>query len=163
MNTVYVETTVIGSIAGRIHPDPQISARQKLTRAWWENAAERYLLFVSQLTLDECGDGDPLAAQERLDLVRGIDLIEASPEAERLATLLLHRLAVPASQPRDALHIAIATVHGVQFIATWNFKHILNPHQQARIADTCREAGYSPPVICTPQQLRETEDDSGPD
>jgi len=69
-------------------------------------------------------------------------------------------LPVPASQPRHALHIAIAAVQGVQFIVTWNFKHILNPHLQIRIADTCRDQGYPPPVICTPEQLMETEDDS---
>jgi hypothetical protein len=77
-----------------------------------------------------------------------------------LAELLIDRKAVPASEPRDALHIAIAAANGVQFIATWNFKHILNPHLQAQIAGTCREAGFIPPVICTPEQLKATEDDS---
>jgi hypothetical protein len=74
--------------------------------------------------------------------------------------LLVNRKAVPATEPRDALHIAIATVNAVQFIVTWNFKHILNPHQQTKIASVCRESGYEPPVICTPQQLLETEDDT---
>lgn len=160
MDTVYIETTVVGNIAGRLHPDADIAARQKLTRTWWSTAPKRYRLFISQLTLDECGDGDPAAAQERLDVVRRINVVDLSVEAERLATILIDRLAVPASQPRDALHIAIATVNRVQFIATWNFKHILNPHLQTKIADACREGGYAPPVICTPQQLMETEDDS---
>lgn len=160
MDTVYLETTVIGNIARRLHPDPKIAAWQQVTREWWATAADRYHLFVSQLTLDECSDGDPDAAKERLDLIKNIDLIEPSPAAEQLAQLLVKRLAVPASEPRDALHISIAAVNGVQFIATWNFKHILNPHLQAKIADTCREGGLTPPVICTPQQLLETENDS---
>ena len=83
-----------------------------------------------------------------------------SDEAERLADLLMARKAVPVSEPRDVLHIATAAVQGVQFIATWNFKHILNPHLQAQIAGTCRDAGFIPPVICTPEQLKVTEDDS---
>ena len=63
--------------------------------------------------------------------------------------------AVPASQPRDALHIAIAAVNGVQYLATWNFKHIANPMLQGRIASVCRQGGFEPPVICTPEQLLE--------
>jgi len=160
METVYIETTVVGNIAGRLHPNPAIAARQQLTRDWWANAPNRYQLLVSQLTLDECGDGDPGAATERLNVLHGIPLLDESEDAENLADLLIARLAVPSSQPRDALHIATAAVHGVQFIVTWNFKHILNPHLQQQIADTCREAGYIPPVICTPEQLVETEDDS---
>ena len=115
---------------------------------------------MSQLTIDECGDGDPDAAFDRLDVIRDIPLLDESDAAENLADLLIARLAVPASQPRDALHIATAAVHGVQFITTWNFKHILNPHLQTKIADTCREGGFVPPVICTPEQLMESEDDS---
>ncbi|REJ71643.1 MAG: DNA-binding protein [Planctomycetota bacterium] len=160
MDSVYLETTVIGNIAGRLHPDPKIAARQQVTREWWITAPARYDLYVSEITLEECGDGDPDAAQERLDLVRDIDLVETSPEAEELAELLVSRLAVPASQPRDALHIAIATVNALQFLVTWNFKHILNPHLQTKIVNTCREGGYDLPVICTPQQFLETENDS---
>ena len=160
MDTIYVETTVVGHIAGRLHPKPSISDRQQLTRDWWADAPNRYRVFVSQLTLDECGDGDPAAATERLEVLRDIPLLDQSDDAEALADLLIKRLAVPATEPRDALHIAIAAVNGVQFIVTWNFKHILNPHLQAKIADTCRESGFTPPVICTPEQLRLTEDDS---
>ncbi len=152
MDSVYIETTVFGNIAGRLHPDPEISARQNVTRRWWSAAFVRYRLFTSQLTLDECGDGDPGAAAERMDFARKIELLEPSDAAKTLAKLLMDRLAVPASQPRDALHISIAAVHGVEFITTWNFKHIFNPHLQLKIADTCREGGFRPPVICTPQQ-----------
>jgi hypothetical protein len=160
MDTVYIETTVVGNIVGRVHPDPKIAAWQLATREWWASARDRYHLFVSQLTLDECGDGDPDAAKERLSVIKDVNLIGVSDEAEKLAELLVNRLAVPASEPRDALHIATAAANGVQFIVTWNFKHILNPHVQAKIANACREGGFGPPVICTPQQLLESEDDS---
>lgn len=160
MDTLYIETTVIGNIAGRIHPDPVVATRQQLTRVWWSTAVDRYSLFVSQLTLDECAEGDPIAARERLDVVEGLDMVSTPKEAEELAALLVERGAVPPSQPRDALHIAIATVHCVQFMVTWNFKHILNPHVQVKIAAACREGGFEPPVICTPQQLLEAENDS---
>ena len=160
MDTVYIETTVIGNIVGRLHTNADISWRQRLTREWWSSACQRYKLVTSKLTLDECADGDSIAAAERLELVRGIPLLNESIDAELLAELLMKRFAIPVSEPRDALHIATAAVNGVQFIATWNFKHILNPHVQAKIGDACREAGFIPPVICTPEQLRATEDDA---
>ena len=160
MDTVYLETTVIGNIAGRTHPDPVVSARQQVTRDWWSNAPQRCRLFTSQVTLDECGDGDPDAAAERLEITRRLELLDTTDEAKALARALMGHRAVPASQPRDALHISIAAVHCVEFIVTWNFKHILNPHLQTKIAEACRDEGYRPPVICTPQQLLESEDDS---
>jgi hypothetical protein len=160
MDIVYVETTVVGHVVGRLHSDPLVAARQQVTRAWWATAPQRYKIVLSQLTVDECGDGDPDAASERLDAIRDLPLLDQTKDAESLADLLIARLAVPASQPRDALHIGTAAVHGVQFIATWNFRHLLNPHLQNKIADTCREAGYNSPVICTPEQLRATENDS---
>ena len=160
MDIVYIETTVVGNIAGRIHPNPDVASRQRITREWWKTATDRYHIVTSQLTLDECSDGDPSAATERLEILQGIQILDESDDVEMLAELLIDRKAVPASEPRDALHIATAAASGVQFIATWNFKHILNPHLQAQIAGTCREAGFIPPVICTPEQLKATEDDS---
>jgi hypothetical protein len=163
MDIVYVETTVVGNTAGRLHPNPIIRVRQELTRRWWASASNSYRLVTSQITVDECSDGDPDAAAERLEVLRDIELLDVTDDARLLTKSLIDQLAVPASQPRDALHIAIGAVHRVQFILTWNFKHILNPHMQNRIADTCRFQGYTPPVICTLEQLMESDDDSWPD
>ena len=142
MDLVYIETTVIGHIAGRLHPNPDIASHQRITREWWSTARSRYRLVSSRLTIDECCDGDPSAASERLEVLQGIPLLAESLDAELLAKELVAQLAVPATEPRDALHIALAAANGVQFIATWNFKHILNPHLQSQIAATCRDAGF---------------------
>ena len=159
MDTIYVETTVVGSLAGRMHPDPLIAARQTATRKWWKSASQKYRLLISELVIDECNAGDPTAAAERLAVINGIDLLDASEDVENLADALVSHQAVPRSQPRDAFHIAIAAVHGIQYIVTWNFKHILNPTLQNRIGAVCRDCGFEPPVICTPEQLLEAEDD----
>ena len=133
---------------------------QELTRKWWATAPDSYRLVTSQITLDECGDGDPDVAAERLETLRDIELLDVTADARSLTKTLIAQLALPASQLRDALHIAIGAVHCVGFIRTWKFMHLLNPHLQNRIADTCRREGYDPPVICTPQQLMESDDDS---
>ena len=153
MDTVYVETTVVGHLTGRVHADPIIAARQAVTRQWWPNASLRYRLHVSQLVLDECAGGDPTAAKERLDAVASLALLDVTDAVDDLADRLTADGAIPPSEPRDAFHIAIAAVNGVQYLVTWNFKHIANATMRGRIESVCRDAGFEPPIICTPEEL----------
>jgi predicted nucleic acid-binding protein len=163
MESLYIETTVVGTIASRDHPDPIMLARQLSTRRWWRDATSRFDLRISDLVIAECSAGDPIAAAERLLVVDGIDILAPNDDAESLAAALITGKAVPESEPRDAAHIALAAVHGVNYLVTWNFKHILNPHLQRRIDDICRELGFTPSTICTPEQLLESYDDPQPD
>ena len=120
MDAVYTETTVVGSVAGRLHPDPLIAARQTVTRKWWATAGEVYRLLASELVIEECTAGDPTAAHERMTAIGAIELLDTSDAVEELAAALVAQRAVPSSQPRDAFHIAIAAVNGVQYLVTWN-------------------------------------------
>ena len=160
MNSVYIETTVVGNVAGRVRSNPIIASRQMVTRNWWATATVRYDIFASQLVIDECSAGDPTAAAERLVVLDGLQLIQSSPDAESLVDALIDGHGVPASEPRDASHIAIAATNGIEFLASWNFKHILNPSTMRRIESICRDCGFEPPSLCTPEQLLETYDDS---
>jgi hypothetical protein len=128
MDSVYLETTVVGTIASRDHPEPVILTRQAISRRWWSTAHEKYNLRISDLVISECSAGDPTAAAERLQLVNGIILLAPSESAEALTEKLIEGKAVPASEPRDAAHIALAAVHKIDFLVTWNFKHLLNSH-----------------------------------
>ena len=157
MDTIYIETTVIGHLAGRLHPDPAIAARQRATRDWWRDGAKNYEVAISQVVLDECGAGDPTAA-ERLEVIDNIDMLESSEDVDALADALIRGKAIPPSEPRDAFHIAIAAVHGVKYLLTWNFKHIANAALRGRIEKICRDAGYNPPTICTPDEIAGIDD-----
>ena len=160
MDTVYVETTIVGHLVGRTHPDPIVAARQTSTRTWWSGDATSYQLYISQLVLDECGDGDPTAAVERMVAIQSLDMLTVSAAVDSLAKSLIARKAVPTSEPRDAFHIAIAAINGVKYLLTWNFKHIANAALRGRIEQVCRDAGYEPPIICTPDELMGTDDGS---
>jgi predicted nucleic acid-binding protein len=135
MDTVYLETTFVGHLAGRIHPDAVVAARQLATRKWWTLESARYTVYVSELVLDECASGDPLAASERLQEIQSLDLLAATLDVDELAKALVAGNAIPASEPRDAFHIAIAAVHGMNYLLTWNFKHIANASLRHRIED----------------------------
>jgi hypothetical protein len=103
--------------------------------------------------LDECAGGDPTAAQERLDEIDTLPRLKITDEVRDLADDLISAGAVPPTEPRDALHIAVAAVHGIEYLVTWNFKHIANATLRGRIEAVCRDAGYEPPIICTPEEL----------
>lgn len=153
--TVYVETTVIGHLASLRRGDVIVAAHQEATRQWWETAPDRFEIVASRLVVQECSSGDEQAARERLQVLGQITLLPTTVQAERLAEALLAGNAVPKSHPEDALHIALAAAHGIEYLVTWNLRHIANAAVRVRIEHVCREAGYQPPVICTPEELLE--------
>jgi hypothetical protein len=104
----------------------------------------------------ECNAGDPAAAKERLNIIADIPVLDVTPAAEHLTEDLMKRIPLPQNAEIDALHIAIATVNGIEYLLTWNCAHIANAALQARIEAICRGAGFEPPTICTPQQLMES-------
>ena len=105
--------------------------------------------------MSECSAGDRSAAHARLEVLEGVALLNAFADAEDLARRLLELGAVPREAAADAAHIAIAVTNGVEYLVTWNFRHIANAAMRVRIERACREAGYEPPVICTPNELME--------
>lgn len=155
MQTVYLETTVIGYLTSRPSRDLVVAAHQQLTREWWDLHRTAYDLFVSEAVLAECSAGDPQAAQERLDSRAGLPMLDVTKEAEELADHLVQGIPLPAKANIDALHVALATVNGIDFLLTWNCTHIANAALQQKIEAVCQAAGYNCPIICTPQQLME--------
>ena len=105
--------------------------------------------------IQEANGGDPQAAKRRVVAIEGLPELDISQEAELLAIQLLEGSALPEKAKTDALHIAVATVHGIDYLLTWNCKHIANAMMRPRIEAICRAAGYEPPVICTPLELME--------
>jgi predicted nucleic acid-binding protein len=115
----------------------------------------KYRSFVSKVVADECAAGDAAAAKERLQILNSLEFVAASPSVDELAHKLIAGLAVPRSEPRDAVHISLAAVHGLEYLISWNFKHIVNPNTRSAIERVCRDAGLVPPIICSPDELME--------
>jgi hypothetical protein len=128
------------------------AAHQQITREWWERR-ERFDLHSSRLVVQECQAGDAEAAALRLAALAGIPLLEQEAEAASLSEALLRGVPLPERAVSDALHIATAAVHGMQYLLTWNCTHIANVTLRPRIEAVCRSAGFEPPLICTPEEL----------
>ena len=133
--------------------DLVVAARQKVTQDWWDGPSKKFDLFVSELVIAEASAGDSNAARARLDLIRDIPLLGAKEEIDRLAELLVNKGPIPPKAAEDAVHIAFATVHGMDYLVTWNFKHIANAEIRKAIMRLTEKAGYSSSVICTPEEL----------
>ncbi len=154
MTTVYVETTIIGYLTARSSDAVIFLARQQLTRQWWNGHRSSFELFVSQLVLDEVSAGDSSAAQERLAYLNGLPLLDVQhPDVSRLADLLIAQHLLPEKAAADAQHVAVSTVFGVDYLLTWNCKHIANAKTLPRIYRTLRDAGFEPPLIVTPEEF----------
>ena len=153
--SVYIETTIPSYLTAWRSPELIMAANQEATRSWWEIARPRYDLFISDIVAQEANGGDPEAAKRRVTVIEGLPELDVSEEAELLAAQLLADAAIPEKAKTDALHIAVATVHGIDYLLTWNCKHIANAVMRPKIEAICRAFGYEPPVICTPLELME--------
>lgn len=151
--SLYIETTIIGYLTSRLSADLVTAAHQKLTQEWWDTQSQKFDLFVSESVIQEAGAGDPNEAQKRLAAISDVPQLELSEAVRQLARDLLDANAVPHEYAEDAIHIAVSAVHGVEYLLTWNCAHIANAQMRDSIEDVCRNAGYEPPTICTPEEL----------
>ncbi len=121
---------------------------------WWENRRQDFELFISQVVIDEAKLGDPQAAAKRLKVLENIAHLDISKEiADFAIDNLIDNRVVPESELRDAIHIAISCVYGIDYLLTWNCKHIANAQKRKEIEEICTEFDYIFPVICTPEEL----------
>ena len=128
-------------------------AHQQLTREWWERHRRKFDLHVSELVLFEIGRGDASAAGARLRFVAELPVLRVTAEARVLAERIFRATTLPEKASPDALHVALAAVNGMDFLVTWNCTHLANAVVLKVVNSVCREAGYEPPIVCTPEEL----------
>ena len=153
MRSVYAETSIISYLAARPSRDLIVAARQQVTHTWWRHWRPVFDLSVSQVVVDEVRGGDPEAAERRVTLWAGLPLLDVTAEVAELAAALIARVPLPPRAGADAAHTAVAAYHGMDFLLTWNSAHIAHAELRPRVEQVCRESGYRPRVLCTPDEL----------
>jgi len=126
---------------------------REATKDWWDHQRGTYQLLTSEVVQIEATAGDPNAATERINVLNALPLLPVTPDAKQIARALLAQMALPATADRDALHVAIAASNGVEYLLTWNCRHLANATLRGKIETVCRSLGYEPPIICTPLEL----------
>lgn len=152
---IYIETSVVSYLVARPRRDLIVAAHQQLTVEWWHNQRQEYDLFISQIVIDEARAGDSEMAAKRMIAIEHLSLLEINQDVTYLADALVKSGAVPKKAAADALHISAACLGRVDYLLTWNCKHIANATMRNTIERTCRSAGYVPPIICTPEELED--------
>jgi hypothetical protein len=155
MEAVYLETTFVSYLVALPARDLVSAAHQQITRDWWQRRRSQFRCVISQIVIDEISAGDESEVIKRLDIVKALEVLTASADAESLTAAIVAAGVLPEKAVRDAAHIAVATVHGVQYLLTWNCRHLANAQISRRVARICSEQGFVMPTICTPEELFE--------
>lgn len=157
---VYLETSFVSYLTGRVSGNPQIALNQAATRRWWDEERGKYALCASPLVVQEASRGDTEQRQLRAEILGEVELLSATAEAERLARKLLTSKALPRAAEADAYHVAVAAAGGANFLLTWNCRHIANPETLPIIHRIIVQAGFDVPVITTPGFMLESRNEN---
>lgn len=148
--TVYIETTIPSYyFDGRTELLADISR----TRQWWDQERKDYECFISEVVLDELEEGEYANKEKCVSLIQDIPELGIDMEIERIASVYLARKFMPRSPVRDALHVAIASFYRMDFLLTWNCRHLANANKFSHLRQLNLELGLSIPQIVTPDQL----------
>ncbi|MCA9324699.1 type II toxin-antitoxin system VapC family toxin [Candidatus Saccharibacteria bacterium] len=151
--SVYLETSFISYLTNRPSHDLITAGHQALTQDWWDNQRPHFTLYVSELVVTEAKRGHEEAAAKRLSALENIELLKITDEISAFAKALITGHAIPEVAVADAVHVSTAAINGIDYLLTWNCKHIANAQRYEAIREICREQGYRSPVICTPEEL----------
>lgn len=152
---VYIETSIPSYLTARLSNDLRVAANQNTTIEWWENRRPCFDLFISEFVATEAILGDSEVAEKRLETIADLPKLSITDAVKTLAKSLISEGAIPPKAEIDAYHIAVAAVNGVEYLLTWNCTHIANAIMRPKIEEVCRQQGFEPPIICTPQELME--------
>lgn len=150
---IYIETSVISYLVARPSKDLIVAAHQQITYDWWHDELPKMAPHVSEFVYYEAARGDNNLAQRRLNLIKDFEFIEKNTITEDLADEYLQETKLPEKCRLDCLHMAIASIYGMKYMASWNCKHIVNGVITDKISEVNNSYGISTPNIRTPEEL----------
>jgi len=151
----YIETTVISYVTAKPSRDIIVAGHQAVTTEWWDRDLPKFRAVISPVVLDEISAGDADAIARRLAVVEGMPLLELTSEVTALAMRYYDSVRLPETARADALHLALATMHGTDYLVTWNCRHIANGRVRKLVEEINDSLGINTPAICTPEELLE--------
>ncbi len=151
--TIYIESTIPSYLAARTPQLITSLTKQIVTKEWWEDQRHDFRLFVSSYVIEEVSSGNPGASRKRLDFLSGIEILAIDETVISLTNSLMNEGLFPSEYATDAAHVAIASRYGIEFLLTWNCRHLANPFQHAKISKVIEDRGYRMPLVCTPMHF----------
>lgn len=152
---MYIETTIISYLTAKPSRDLIIAAHQQITSDWWAKVRPEVDCYVSPFVIDEASRGDDQYARKRLEAIEDFSVLEVDLEIENLAEQYFSALNIPDKAKIDAFHLAIAAWHRMDYVLSWNCKHIASGRVQKMLQETNARIGVFTPIVCTPEELME--------
>jgi predicted nucleic acid-binding protein len=159
MEKIYIETSIVSYLTARPSSNLIAAAWQKETLDWWTTRRHCFALYISDIVLEEAGMGDTEAVLRRLEALTGITVLPLDESVVNLSKILIQEGGLPAKALDDALHIAVSAVHGMDYLLTWNCRHIDNAQKKPMIRKICQAHGFVCPEIATPIELMGVNED----
>jgi len=153
MESVYLETTFISYLVAPLSRDLLVAAHQQITQDWWSRRRPTFDCFISQVVIDEVSGGNRHESEKRLAITADLTALEFTGDAGTILKDILASGVLPANATLDAAHVAVATLHRMDYLLTWNCKHLANAKIVRRMEIVCARLGYRVPLICTPESL----------
>jgi len=150
---VYIETTIPSYLAAWPSRDLVQAARQQITHEWWNNKRQNFDLCISQVVLDEAAAGDADAANRRLAFLENLPLLDLTGGVNVVAKAIMSSGLLPQRATRDAVHIAVSSVHRIDILLTWNCQHIANAAIMKELGEIVAQCEHEIPILCTPEEL----------
>jgi len=143
MEVVYLETSFISLLVGHPSRDLIIAANQQTTQDWWRLRRDLFVCVASSEVVRESGNGDPQEVSKRQGILTQLTILPFSSEADRRMRALLSTRALPQKAQADAAHLAIAAAAEVDYLLTWNCRHLANAQILNRLEQEARRlAGH---------------------
>lgn len=152
---IYIETSVISYYTAKLSKDIRTLSRQETTIDWWEDELKKFDCYISLAVVEEISKGNPLESEKRLKAVQNMPILVDSIEIMALAEKYFSKLNIPEKSKYDTIHIAYASYYEVDYLLSWNMKHISNPRTQSALVDLNLELNLKTPLLITPEALME--------
>ena len=153
--SIYIETSVVSYYVSKPSRDIIVLAHQQITSEWWPKAVKRFDVYISEVVVEEAAAGNKESAEQRLNKLKGFLHLELTEKVEKIAQIYMEKLSIPKKSLRDAAHLAVASVHNIDYLVTWNCVHLANGEIIKKLLKINEKLSIKTPVICTPEELME--------
>lgn len=153
--SIYIETSVVSYYVSKPSRDLIVLAHQQITWEWWPKTVKRFDAYISEVVIEKAAAGNKESAEKRLKELKGFSHLELTKRVEKIAQIYMEKLSIPKKALRDAAHLAVASVHNIDYLVTWNCVHLANGEIIKRLLKLNEKLRMKTPVICTPEELIE--------
>lgn len=152
MKSVYIETTIPSYFYDtRLYLS--VRAWRDSTRKWWTRHRPHFRLFTSRFVEAELRNAPAQKSRRCLAMISDIQRLPEPENLQEIVDAYVRNRLMPASEFGDAYHLALASLHKIDFLLTWNCRHLANANKIIHVTVINRRLGLSSPIITTPMTL----------